>query len=159
MIFHFIERNRSSFPVKKMCHVLEVSQSGYYRWMKAPVSNRKAAKKRFRARIKELYDQHNGMIGSPMLTADLHDDSEFSKVSRTRVARHMKELGLKERICTLLRMNIFRCVHSNAGILQRIFSLQRQRLVFHKCNDHFYTLHNTGILLLQPVREYLRRHT
>jgi len=95
MIFHFIERNRSSFPVKKMCHVLEVSQSGFYRWMKAPVSNQKAEKERFRARIKELYNQHKGMIGSPMLTADLHDDSEFSKVSRTRVARHMKELGLK----------------------------------------------------------------
>jgi len=95
MIFQFIERNRPSFPVKKMCHVLEVSQSGYYRWRKAPVSNRKTEKERFRARIKELYEQHKGMIGSPMLTADLHDDSEFSKVSRTRVARHMKKMGLK----------------------------------------------------------------
>ena len=95
MIFQFIERNRSSFPVKKMCHVLEVSQSGYYHWRKAPVSARKAEKERFRARIKELYKQHKGMIGSPMLTADLHDGSEFSKVSRARVARHMKEMGLK----------------------------------------------------------------
>ena len=95
MKFQFIERNRSSLPVKKMCHVLEVSQSGYYHWRKAPTSNRKAEKERFRARIKKLYEEHKGMIGSPMLTADLHDDSEFSKVSRTRVARHMKDMGLK----------------------------------------------------------------
>lgn len=95
MKFQFIEGNRSSFPVKKMCHVLEVSQSGYYHWRVAPVSPRKAEKERFRTRIKELYEQHKGMIGSPMLTADLHDDLEFSRVSRTRVARHMKEMGLK----------------------------------------------------------------
>jgi putative transposase len=95
MIFQFIERNRSSFPVKKMCYVLEVSQSGYYHWRNAPVSARKVETERFRARINELYEQHKGMIGSPMLTADLHGDSEFSKVSRTRVARHMKEMGLK----------------------------------------------------------------
>ena len=95
MKFQFIERNRSSFPVKKMCQVLEVSQSGYYHWRKAPDSPRKAEKERFRARIKELYEEHKGMIGSPMLTADLHDDLEFSGVSRTRVARHMKDMGLK----------------------------------------------------------------
>ena len=95
MKFQFIERNRSSFPVKKMCHVLEVSQSGYYHWRKAPISIRKAEKERFRTRITELYEEHKGMIGSPMLTADLRDDSEFSGVSRTRVARHMKDMGLK----------------------------------------------------------------
>ncbi len=95
MKFKFIEENRSSFPVKKMCHALNVSPSGYYYWEKAPLSDRKAEKERFRARIKELYAQHNGMIGSPMLTADLHDDPEFSKVSRNRVARHMKDMGLK----------------------------------------------------------------
>jgi putative transposase len=95
MKFQFIERNRSSFPVKKMCHVLEVSQSGYYHWRKAPISIRKAEKERFRTRITELYEEHKGMIGSPMLTADLRDDSEFSAVSRTRVARHMKDMGLK----------------------------------------------------------------
>ena len=38
MKFQFVEKNRSSFPVKKMCHSLNVSQSGYYRWRKAPIS-------------------------------------------------------------------------------------------------------------------------
>ena len=95
MKFQFIESHRSSFPVKKMCHVLSVSQSGYYRWRKAPVSTRKAEKKKLQSRIKELYAEHKGMIGSPMLTADLRDDAEFSKISRNRVARHMKEMGLK----------------------------------------------------------------
>lgn len=95
MKFKFIEKNHSSFPVKKMCHMLKVSQSGYYRWRKAPLSSLKIENERLRARIKELFAEHKGMVGSPMMTADLHEDPEFSKVSRNRVARHMKEMGLK----------------------------------------------------------------
>jgi putative transposase len=95
MRFQFIEENRSSFPVKKMCHILKVSQSGYYRWRKAPLSSRQIENERLKRRIRELFAKHNGMAGSPMITADLHDDPEFSKVSRPRVARLMREMGLK----------------------------------------------------------------
>jgi len=95
MKFNFIEKNRLSFPVKKMCHMLKVSQSGYYRWRKAPLSSLKIENERLDARIKELFSEHKGMVGSPTITADLHEDPEFSKVSRNRVARHMKEMGLK----------------------------------------------------------------
>jgi len=95
MKFKFIENNRSSFPVKKMCHMLKVSQSGYYRWRKAPFSSLKIENEKLRARINELFEEHKGMVGSPMITADLNEDPEFSKVSRNRVARHMKEMGLK----------------------------------------------------------------
>jgi putative transposase len=35
------------------------------------------------------------MAGSPMITADLRSESEFSKVSRNRVARHMQAMELK----------------------------------------------------------------
>jgi len=95
MKFKFIESNRSSFPVKKICHILKVSQSGYYRWRKAPLSSLKIENAKLRTRINELFEEHKGMVGSPMITADLNEDPEFSKVSRNRVARHMKEMGLK----------------------------------------------------------------
>lgn len=35
------------------------------------------------------------MAGSPLITADLHEDRQFSSASRPRVARYMKEMGLK----------------------------------------------------------------
>jgi putative transposase len=35
------------------------------------------------------------MVGSPIITADLREEPEFSNVSRNRVARLMKEIGLK----------------------------------------------------------------
>jgi putative transposase len=95
MKFQFIEENRSSFPVKKMCPVFRVSQSGFYRWLKAPLSSRQIENERLRSRIRELFAKHNGMAGSPLITADLHDDPTLSKVSRPRVARLMKEMSLK----------------------------------------------------------------
>lgn len=95
MRFEFIEKNRSSFPVKKMCQMLKVSQSGYYRWRKAPLSYLKIENERLDARIKKLFKEHNRMAGSPMITADLNEDPKFLKVSRPRVARHMKKMGLK----------------------------------------------------------------
>lgn len=95
MRFQFVEKNRSSFPVKKMCHVFGVSLSGYYRWLKAPISSRQIEQEALKKRICELFAHHKGMVGSPIITADLHDDPEFQKVSRPRVARLMKEMGLK----------------------------------------------------------------
>jgi len=95
MRFQFIEKNRSSFPVKKMCHVLRVSQSGYYFWRKAPLSARQAENEILKGLIKEIFAKHNGMAGSPMIAADIQDAPGFSKVSRPRVARLMREMGLK----------------------------------------------------------------
>jgi len=95
MKFLFIEGNRSSFPVKKICQVLRVSESGYYRWRIAPISPRQEEIKQLKARIKELFEKHNGMVGSPMLTADLREDPAFRNISRNRVARHMRSMGLK----------------------------------------------------------------
>jgi len=95
MRFLFIENNRSSFPVKKMCHVLRVSLSGYYRWRKAPMSLRALMNEKLKYRIRELFAEHNGMAGSPMITADLHDNSEYANVSRPRVARLMRDMGLR----------------------------------------------------------------
>jgi putative transposase len=95
MNFQFIQENRSSFPVKKMCHIFNVSQSGFYRWVNTPVSARKQANDRLKARIMEIYQAHNGMVGSPIITEDLREAPEFASVSRPRVARLMKEMGLK----------------------------------------------------------------
>ena len=78
-----------------MSQVMQVSQSGYYRWRNAPVSQRQLERDRIKTRIRELFTEHNGMAGSPMITADLQENPEFSKVSRLRVACLMREMGLQ----------------------------------------------------------------
>ncbi len=95
MRYRFIEENRSSFPVVKMCQTFGISTSGFYHWRKGPVSPRKIENRRLRQRIKELYHEHRGMAGSPMITADLKAEPDFSNVGKNRVARHMRAMGLR----------------------------------------------------------------
>jgi len=95
MRYQFIKNHRSEFTMKKMCQVLKISLSGFYNWQNREPSERTIENRRLKNRISELYTEHNGMAGSPMITADLHDDPEFSNVSKNRVARLMREMGLK----------------------------------------------------------------
>jgi len=53
--YKFIENNRSAFPVKKMCHVLDVSPSGYFRWRKVPLPSQKIKNEVLKARTRELF--------------------------------------------------------------------------------------------------------
>jgi len=82
MRYKFIKKNHTSFPVVKMCQHLICSMSGYYHWLKAPISAHSQHNERLKQRIKELYEEHGGMAGSPMITADLRSKPEFSKVGK-----------------------------------------------------------------------------
>jgi len=95
MKYLFIKNYRNLFPVKKMCQIFKISVSGFYNWQNRSPSLRKIFNERLKQRIFELYKEHNGMAGSPMITADLHDEPEFSNVSKNRVARLMKEMRLQ----------------------------------------------------------------
>ncbi len=95
MKHHFIKDHRSEFTMKKMCQVLSVSMSGFYHWINRIPSIRANENERLKGRIIELFSEHKGMAGSPMITADLHDDPKFCDVGKNRVARLMKKMGLK----------------------------------------------------------------
>jgi len=45
--------------------------------------------------IYPIFSAHKGMVGSPLVTADLRDEDKLSKVSRPRVARIRRKLGLR----------------------------------------------------------------
>lgn len=95
MKYQFIENHRSEFTVTKMCQMLEISMSGYQHWKTREPSAREIRREQLKQRIFELYIEHNGMAGSPMITADLEDDPEFRGTSKNTVARLMKEMKLK----------------------------------------------------------------
>ena len=86
MKYKFIGEKRSEFSVKKMCQVRDVSQSGYYRWLRKPISKRKTEKQYLQRIIKDLFAKHKGMAGSPMIAADLRDFPEYAKVSRQQIS-------------------------------------------------------------------------
>ncbi len=95
MKYRFIKDHRSDFTMKKMCQVFKISMSGFYHWINRPLSIRAKENDRLKERIFELFSEHNGMVGSPMITADLHDDPAYCNVGQNRVARLMREMDLK----------------------------------------------------------------
>ena len=89
MKYKFIETYRSTFSVEKMCQTLNVSRSGYYRWQKAPVSDRVQANGKLLKKIEETYKQFQGVYGSPRITEELRENG--IECSENRVARLMRE--------------------------------------------------------------------
>lgn len=89
MKYEFIKNNRSSFRVKKMCHWLNVSLSGYYVFTQQGKSHRQIANDKLLSQIREIYKKHRGIYGSPRITDELRDCGH--RCSKNRVARLMKE--------------------------------------------------------------------
>ncbi len=71
MKFQFIQEHRDKYPISVMCHVLEVSASGFYAWRKRPLCARKREDGELAQRIEEAFEQHRRVYGSPRLHAEL----------------------------------------------------------------------------------------
>lgn len=80
------------FPIEKMCEVLDVSRSSYYKWISRKPSNREIENKKITSLIKEAYQESKGRYGSPKIAEELKEKGK--KVSRARVARIMKKEGI-----------------------------------------------------------------
>jgi len=99
MKYKFIRHQKVVFTVGKMCRNLGISKSGYYDWYHRAPSKRSLIKEKLKNRLKDLfYETHNEMAGSPLLTEDLNEDSEFTTVYRSRIAALMKDMGLRCKI-------------------------------------------------------------
>jgi len=55
MKYIFIEDYRSTFRIEKMCHVLKVSRSGYYKWRNREKSTRELENKKLLEEIRKIY--------------------------------------------------------------------------------------------------------
>lgn len=95
MRFLFIEEHRSVFRIKKMCEVLCVSRSGYYKWRSASPSERDKRRGKLIERILYHYRDNDGLYGSPKITQLLQ--REGLKVTEKTVGRIMREHGLRSR--------------------------------------------------------------
>ena len=65
MIFDFIKNHEKIFPIEKMCKVLQVSQSGYYRWKHNVISNRIQKMNILKDKITDIYFESKQRSGSP----------------------------------------------------------------------------------------------
>ena len=93
MKYECIEGQRQWFPVLMMCRLLDVTASSFYAWRRRGPSRRAKEDERLKRRIGEVHAESDGVYGSPKVLDELLDDGE--RVGKHRVARLMRELGLK----------------------------------------------------------------
>ncbi len=96
MKYTFIKNHEYLFPIEKMCKVLEIGSSGYYKWKNKPISNRILRKNKIKQQITDIYFASKQRYGSPRITIELN--ALGYNISRITVAKYMKELGLKSKL-------------------------------------------------------------
>lgn len=93
LAYQFIEANKKRYSVETMCRVLEVAPSGYYAWLKKPISERDQEDARLLRLIRASFDRSHGIYGAPRVFLDLREAGETC--SKHRVERLMRENGLR----------------------------------------------------------------
>jgi hypothetical protein len=90
-----IEMEKATYPIKRMCELLEVSRSGYYKWRvnrdagPTPTQRRRAE---LDAKVAKFHAASDGVYGAPRICADLRADGE--RVSRKTVAASLRRQHL-----------------------------------------------------------------
>ncbi len=125
MRYAFIAQHQEEFPVKVMCRVLDVAQSGYYAWRQRQPSARQHADEQLSQHIRQIFLEGREVYGSPRVHAVLHQRG--IPCGRKRVARLMRCGGLSvhrkpRRVCTTDSQHTQPVA---ANVLQRNFQAQR----------------------------------
>jgi putative transposase len=90
-----IEAEKATYTVERMCELLDVSRSGYYKWRKSRAGGPTPAQQRraeLDAKVAEFHAASDGVYGAPRILADLRADGE--RVSRKTVAASLRRQGL-----------------------------------------------------------------
>lgn len=99
--------------MEKMCDVLDVSRSGYYKWLseKANLNNYQKRRKALLTRISWIFNDSVRRFGSPKITYLLR--KEGWKVSTRLVSKLMKENGMRSCVSRKFRVCTTDSNHSN----------------------------------------------
>jgi len=121
VIYRFMYAHNHEFTIVQMSRVLQVSQSGYYKWRKRTPSQREQTNKALLEDIKTEYEQSMSSYGSPRIHQALlrHGWS----VSLPRVARIMRKHGIQSKIRAkwVVTTDSKHCYRSSPNVLDRDF--------------------------------------
>jgi putative transposase len=94
--YAFIDDHRIEFSVRSQCRMLQVHFSGFYAWLKNPLSNRAKEDVRQTELIKQAWEDSGKVYGYRKLHDDLRDQGEAC--SPNRVARLARRADIKAQI-------------------------------------------------------------
>ena len=88
--------NKKSHPVEKMCKVLTVSRSSYYKRKNKGKSRRQRENEKLLVLIKEIFRESKERYGSPRITEELR--RRGIRCNKKRIARLMRKEGIAARM-------------------------------------------------------------
>jgi putative transposase len=94
--YEFIKENSAEHDVHAMCRLLGVARSGYYKWLRRPVSKRAEEDARLLRLIRASFLASQGIYGAPRVFLDLREAGETCS---------------KHRVAQLMRVNNLRALH------------------------------------------------
>jgi putative transposase len=96
MKYEFISCNKEEFTIERMSRVLNVTRSGYYRFVKKDKSKREKENEKLLERIREIHKESREIYGSPRIRAELIASGE--RCSRKRICRLMHKAGIRAKM-------------------------------------------------------------
>jgi putative transposase len=137
-----------------MCRVLKIHRSGFYAWLKKPLSDRSIEDSRLLVLIKKFHEESGGAYGSPRIFLDLRDAEENCGLHR--VERIMKQNKVKAlRSYKKPRYVAGRPSLLAPNILQREFTVEEPDKVW--VTDITYIRTWQGFLYLAAVMDLFSR--
>ncbi|WP_342318484.1 IS3 family transposase [Corynebacterium mayonis] len=95
--FQFVDDHRDFYEVKRLCEVLKINRSSYYKWKSAAPARRRrlVADAALGARIKAVFTAENGCYGAKRITAAINSDpTSDDRLNHKRTARLMRQMEL-----------------------------------------------------------------
>lgn len=96
MKYAFISAHSEEFGIRAMCRVLRVHFSGFYAWLKEPLSHRAREDVRQTELIRRAWEDSGKVYGYRKLADDLRDQGE--QISENRVARLASLAGIAAQV-------------------------------------------------------------
>ena len=87
------------YPLIRLCTLLKINRSAYYKWSKREPSTRQLQNEEIIGWIKELYEEQNGILGYRQMTITLNRIHKVCS-NKKRIRRLMQILGLKS-VCRI----------------------------------------------------------
>ena len=146
---------RLLYPVRIMARVLEVSRSGYYRWLSRGPSRREIRDSVLKVMIESAHKRSRGTYGPRRLQEELAAESQ--QVGRDHISRLRKEMGLqcvqkkKFKITTDSKHHL----PLAANLLQQDFAVSVPATVWG--TDITYVPTDEGWLYLAGVKDFATR--
>jgi len=103
--FQFVHDHRDTHEVKRLCQVLDVNRSSYYKWLDGADARvvRRREDQVLAEQIRRIHTDSGGAYGSPRVTAELRETGvrvNHKRVARVMRTHHIVGIRLRRRVRT-----------------------------------------------------------